>query len=130
MVSADSPLLGGTPRKSTFTTYRALLLLLPLLAVPALLGFSPLSLRQQDVSLAPAGIYASGCAQAEPIMPSMETFNTTKVWDVKDRIVQWHQGIIRIPTQIYDDIGEPGEDHRWDIFGELHTCESSPQDMV
>ena len=57
-------------------------------------------------------------------MPSAEVHNVSSVWGFKDKIIAWHQGVIRIPTQVYDDMGEPGMDHRWDIFEQLHKRES------
>ena len=66
----------------------------------------------------------SSCEQARPIMPPIEIHNVSSVWEYKDKIVNWHQGIIRIPTEVYDQMGEPGEDDRWNIFQELHDCKS------
>jgi len=30
------------------------------------------------------------------------------------------QGAVKIPTESFDDMGEVGEDSRWEIFGEFH----------
>ena len=56
-------------------------------------------------------------------MPSTKVHDVSSVWGYKEKIIEWHQGIIRVPTQIYDEMGEPGEDRRWDIFEDLHECE-------
>jgi len=62
------------------------------------------------------------CDQATAILPSTDVHDISSVWSQKDRIVAWHQGAIRIPTQVFDQMGEPGIDPRWDIFAKLHEC--------
>lgn len=37
-----------------------------------------------------------------------------------DRSLKRMQGAIRIPTESFDDMGEVGEDPRWDIFVHFH----------
>ncbi|WRT67685.1 uncharacterized protein IL334_004657 [Kwoniella shivajii] len=66
------------------------------------------------------GISDKSCEQAEPILPSFEIYNTSTVWDHKDRIIKWHQGAVRIPTQVYDDMDLPEVDERWKIFNKFH----------
>lgn len=69
-----------------------------------------------------SGSVENVCAQAEPLLP--DQYNVSKIWDAKDKIIEWHRGIIRVPTETFDDMGvlAPGEDSRWDIFAQLHEC--------
>ncbi|ORX38339.1 hypothetical protein BD324DRAFT_620480 [Kockovaella imperatae] len=58
---------------------------------------------------------SSGCQQAEPILPkSLDVSSLVEGQD--DRIIEWLGGSVRIPTEIFDVMGEVGEDPRWDIF--------------
>ncbi|WWD03733.1 hypothetical protein V865_001789 [Kwoniella europaea PYCC6329] len=58
------------------------------------------------------------CEQAEPILP--DGINVTKVWEDKEIIIKRLQEAIRIPTQMYDEMGPVDEDPRWKIFAEFH----------
>lgn len=62
----------------------------------------------------------SGCEQVAPLLPSKDVHDISKVWNAKDRIIAWHQDCVRIPTEVWDEMGAPGEDTRWDVFERLH----------
>lgn len=113
--------------RSTKRSLALVISLFALLSLLSLLAPSPLSLITSTIfpsaqHSSEVASLRSSCSQAEPIMPSNEVHNVSSVWGFKDRIIEWHQGLIRIPTEVYDEMGEPGEDHRWDIFGQLHEC--------
>ncbi|WWC90563.1 uncharacterized protein L201_005499 [Kwoniella dendrophila CBS 6074] len=57
----------------------------------------------------------SSCEQAEPIYPKNHNVSSI-VEGQKDRIVNWLSGAVRVPTEVYDVMGEIGEDERWDVF--------------
>ena len=38
-----------------------------------------------------------------------------------DKSVKRMQGAVKIPTESFDDMGEVGEDDRWDIFKDFHA---------
>lgn len=69
----------------------------------------------------------AGCTQVPPITPSV---NTSTAWEAKDRIIEWHQGAIRIPTQVWDEMGAPGEDTRWEVFSKFHEYLESSYPLV
>ncbi|WWC64487.1 uncharacterized protein I303_107097 [Kwoniella dejecticola CBS 10117] len=71
------------------------------------------SLFQGDVSMK-----KGSCEQAEPFLPS--GYNVTKIWEEKEVIIKRLQEAIRIPTQMYDEMGPVDEDPRWKIFAEFH----------
>lgn len=124
---ATAPLLPhATPLPSNRTSKRSLALVLSLFAVLALLLPNTVtSLVSTSVSFASYGATSDlkgQCAQAKPFIPSKETHDISLVWKHKDEIVQWHQGVIRIPTPVQDEMGEPGVDKRWDVFQPLHEC--------
>ncbi|OCF30619.1 hypothetical protein I316_07747 [Kwoniella heveanensis BCC8398] len=133
--SPDEPRRSGSSRshKTSLALLLALFGLLSILA-PSPLNFvtstfssvqritSPSSSAESKVIGADqaALLLKDTCGQAEPILPSLDLHNTSKVWDHKQKIIEWHQGVIRIPTQIYDDIGDSDVDERWEPFGDLH----------
>lgn len=41
----------------------------------------------------------------------------------KDRIVTWLSDAVKVPTEIFDVMGEIGEDKRWDVFYKFADCE-------
>ena len=53
----------------------------------------------------------------------MDFHNVSSVRDYKDQIIKWHQGAIRVNTAVFDEMGEPGEDPKWDNFFKFHECE-------
>lgn len=55
-------------------------------------------------------------AQPAPLAPSSRIEWSA---DAKRRSVELFQAAVRIPTQSYDDNGEPGEDPRWAPFTEF-----------
>ncbi|WVO21424.1 uncharacterized protein IAS62_002732 [Cryptococcus decagattii] len=55
------------------------------------------------------------CQQAEPIYP--KSFNPSElVKGEKDQIIEWLSGAVKVPTEVFDVMGEIGEDERWDVF--------------
>ncbi|WWC91785.1 uncharacterized protein L201_006732 [Kwoniella dendrophila CBS 6074] len=58
------------------------------------------------------------CEQAKPILP--DGYNTSKILEEKDIIIKRLQEAVRIPTQMYDEMGSVDEDPRWKIFAEFH----------
>ncbi|ORY31378.1 hypothetical protein BCR39DRAFT_526354 [Naematelia encephala] len=125
--SASVPLLphSSTPRHKTSKT--SLGLLVSLFALLLLLSPTPLGLISSHKSTGrlPSDVFAvtteQTCGQAEAIIPSIEKYNISTVWEYKDRIIKWHQGVVRIKTEVFDEMGDPGVDHRWDVFEDLHT---------
>ncbi|ORY30169.1 putative carboxypeptidase s precursor [Naematelia encephala] len=122
--SVHEPLLPSAyPKPAPASHKKSIALLLSLFSLITLLSPSPLaffSRRGRTSNAAAQSTLKPSCAQAEPLMPSKGIFNVSSVWEHKDRIIKWHQGAIKVPTQVYDGMGEPGEDERWDIFGEFH----------
>ncbi|KAK7687700.1 hypothetical protein QCA50_008916 [Cerrena zonata] len=47
-----------------------------------------------------------------------------------DQAFAWLGGAVKIPTQMYDDMKQPGEDPRWDVFKKLHSYIDSHFDFV
>lgn len=68
-----------------------------------------------DLVPSPAGSYKSiKCpAQPAPLNPA-----TRLEWtdETRAKSIELFQAAVRIPTQSYDDNGEPGEDPRWEPF--------------
>ncbi|KAA1468984.1 carboxypeptidase S [Dentipellis sp. KUC8613] len=66
------------------------------------------------------------CPQVDPIAPSKHAAlaGALDAWFQEDAYKLWAYeglgGAIRIPTEIYDDIGKPGEDPRWNTQLVLH----------
>ena len=71
------------------------------------------------------------CQQAVPVWPS--TIDSGTIRERKGDIIEALSGAvsdeseptntqIQIPTQTFDDMGEFGEDRRWDGIVELHKC--------
>ncbi|WWC63515.1 uncharacterized protein I303_106118 [Kwoniella dejecticola CBS 10117] len=57
----------------------------------------------------------SSCQQAEAIYP--KSFDVSSVVEgQKDRLINWLSGAVKIPTEVFDVMGEIGEDDRWDVF--------------
>ncbi|KAL7422371.1 hypothetical protein Q5752_003017 [Cryptotrichosporon argae] len=104
------PATAMPPKKAGWQRTLALVLLLPLLYLVT----TPGSLKA--LSSAPAQTYkAVTCEQAKPIIP--QSFNVSEiVAGQKDRIVDWLSGAVKVPTEIFDVMGEIGEDERWDVF--------------
>ncbi|EPT05315.1 hypothetical protein FOMPIDRAFT_125395 [Fomitopsis schrenkii] len=66
------------------------------------------------------------CPQTGPITPTTpglleELENEFATDEFRSHAYESLSGAIRIPTQMYDDMGVPGEDPKWDIFAELHA---------
>ncbi|KZS99469.1 uncharacterized protein LAESUDRAFT_816936 [Laetiporus sulphureus 93-53] len=66
------------------------------------------------------------CPQTAPIV-NAEHFDLLSELEQEYAIKQFREyaieslsGAVRIPTEMYDDIDPPGQDPRWDIFGQMH----------
>jgi len=63
----------------------------------------------------------SSCEQAEPIFP--QAFDVSSlVQGEEEQIRDWLSGAVRVPTEIFDVMGEIGEDPRWDAFYKFADC--------
>ena len=130
-MDSEAPLLPHATAARHTSSKRSLVLIVSLFALVALLAPGPFSLLSTTTSAASllsgqvfkSSSIESSCGQADPLMPSYDLHNVSSVRSFKDRIIKWHQGIIRIPTFVFDEMGEPGEDPKWEIFHELHACE-------
>ncbi|WWD19241.1 hypothetical protein CI109_103699 [Kwoniella shandongensis] len=59
--------------------------------------------------------HVSSCAQGGPIFP--KAFDVSSVvHGEKDQIISWLSGAVKVPTEIFDVMGEIGVDERWDVF--------------
>ena len=67
---------------------------------------------------------SQACHQAKPLLP-MSFDVSALVEGQDDRIIEWLGGSVRIPTEIFDVMGEIDEDPRWDIFYKHAECEFS-----
>jgi Gly-Xaa carboxypeptidase len=94
-------------------------LLISLLALPYLFpSLSPISLVHTET------IRKSTCEQAAPVFP--KSFDVSSlVAGQKGRIVDWLSKAVQVPTEVYDVMGEIGEDPRWDVFYDFSDCESA-----
>lgn len=54
------------------------------------------------------------CQQAEPLYPTLDV--SRFVHGEERQIVDWLADAVKIPTEIFDVMGEVGEDSRWDVF--------------
>jgi len=61
------------------------------------------------------------CAQASPRMPE---YNVSQILSEKNRIVEWLQGAVRIPTEVFDEMGPVDSDPKWDVMGVFQDCTS------
>ncbi|KAJ6553553.1 hypothetical protein DFH09DRAFT_988122 [Mycena vulgaris] len=69
----------------------------------------------------------AACPQVDALFPE----HNARVWEAvrehtasdafKARAIDWLAGVIRIPTESYDNMQPVGVDPRWDVFGELHA---------
>lgn len=93
----------------------------------AIVGLWFLSLFLQDpASRWPEGssstVTAKQCAQVEPLVPTLKTSNLDKMVeylsgsDFRKRTIERMAGAIQIPSESFDDMGDVGEDKRWDIM--------------
>ncbi len=55
------------------------------------------------------------CRQAEPLLPSSFDVNSLVLGEER-QIVDWLSGAVKIPTEIFDVMGDVGEDPRWEVF--------------
>ncbi|KAK8854620.1 hypothetical protein IAR55_003359 [Kwoniella newhampshirensis] len=91
----------------------ALFLLLRYLVLPNVL---PNSTESENHAL--SAHHGSSCAQADAIYP--QSFDASSVVEgEKDQIIDWLSGAVKVPTEIFDVMGEIGEDKRWDVFYEF-----------
>lgn len=64
------------------------------------------------------------CEQADPILP--QGFNVSALIEGKEsEIIEWLSGAVRVPTEIFDEMGPIGEDKRWDAFYGFSACKWS-----
>lgn len=54
---------------------------------------------------------------ADGLPSSAELFSTK---EALMKQVKRHQAIVRVPSVSFDDLGDVGEDKRWEIFGKVH----------
>lgn len=64
-----------------------------------------------------------GCEISRPMDPSHDGLPSSRDLfsgkDMIDTLVGRHQSLVRIPSVCYDDMGDVGEDERWDAFNEI-----------
>lgn len=67
------------------------------------------------------------CPQVERLMPVKHAHlyeqlgNFIDTDSYKHRAIHWLAGAVKIPTESYDEMGEIGEDSRWEAFAPFHT---------
>ena len=66
-------------------------------------------------------VVSQACQQAEAVLP-MSFDVSALVEGQHDRIIEWLGGSVRVPTEIFDVMGEIDEDPRWDIFYKHAEC--------
>ncbi|WWD18397.1 hypothetical protein CI109_102847 [Kwoniella shandongensis] len=128
MVKSSSlePLLPHNQTSHSRSSKTSIAVLISLFGLLTLLSPSPLSILTSAFSHPSSSseldsvALRGSCGQAKPILPPSDQHNISSVWEYKDEIVKWHQGAIKIPTEVFDEMGEPGEDKRWDIFADFH----------
>ncbi|WVQ72089.1 hypothetical protein IAR50_001634 [Cryptococcus sp. DSM 104548] len=103
-----------TPTKSSWA-YKFISATAVLLILHSLLRFSPPISGFQDTQDSTA---TSSCQQADPIFPKAVD-HSELVKGEKDQIISWLSDAVKIPTEVFDVMGEIGEDKRWDVFYEL-----------
>ncbi|CCL99719.1 uncharacterized protein FIBRA_01741 [Fibroporia radiculosa] len=68
---------------------------------------------------------AETCPQSSPISPSSELMAELDAEYATEEFKMYAvgslSGAVQIPTQMYDDLKPPGQDPRWEIFGEMHA---------
>ncbi|KAF8308590.1 carboxypeptidase S [Cantharellus anzutake] len=83
--------------------------------------------RHVDVKLLDSPTTAPICPQVPALSPQTHKHLLADIEseyvtdDFKSRVVEWLGGAIQIPTQIYDDMKDVGNDSRWDNFGKFHS---------
>ena len=64
---------------------------------------------------------SAACEQADPVLP--QAFNVSALVPGNEvRIREWLMGAVRVPTEVFDVMGEIGEDPRWDVFYDFSAC--------
>lgn len=61
------------------------------------------------------------CEQAPLLMPKSVDVSAV-VEGQNERIVTWLSDAVKVPTEIFDVMGEIGEDKRWDVFYDFADC--------
>ncbi|TYJ52125.1 hypothetical protein B9479_007279 [Cryptococcus floricola] len=112
---AHTPIPQQTPKKTSSWAYRFKSATAVILIVNSLLIFS-LLIPLPDDTLHPAA--SSSCQQADPIFPKAVD-HSELVKGEKGQIISWLSDAVKIPTEIFDVMGEIGEDERWDVFYEF-----------
>ena len=65
---------------------------------------------------------SSSCQQAEALYPQSFDVNTLTEGNER-RCIDWLSGAVKVPTEIFDVMGEIGDDPRWDAFYRFSECE-------
>ncbi|KAI5832984.1 carboxypeptidase S [Schizophyllum commune Tattone D] len=74
----------------------------------------------------PAQRARSICPQADVLYPEVnkalweEVAVELNTESFQNKALDWMRGAIQIPTEVFDTMGEPGEDERWEIFYKFH----------
>jgi hypothetical protein len=64
---------------------------------------------------------SKACEQADPVLP--QAFNVSGLVPGNEvRIREWLMGAVKVPTEVFDVMGEIGEDPRWDVFFNFSAC--------
>jgi len=64
---------------------------------------------------------SKACEQADPVLP--QSFNVSALVPGNEvRIREWLMGAVKVPTEVFDVMGEIGEDPRWDVFYDFSAC--------
>lgn len=62
-----------------------------------------------------------GCEQAAILLPSINA--SELVHGQKDKIITWLSDAVKVPTEVYDDMGDIDSDPRWNVFYDFAACE-------
>jgi Gly-Xaa carboxypeptidase len=111
------------------TPWSRLLTLLSFASLAALWGTFHIYTGPFTGTLGGKGTHASDalCPQVDQLMPVKHADLYEQLGSLigtesyKQRAIDWLAGAVRIPTESYDEMGEIGEDPRWDAFAPFHT---------
>jgi len=115
----------STPKSTCSRALRSALMLSPLLLVFTWLSYPIYETGNLDRSSAPSSKVPS-CHQVDALWPASDSDALKDSFDYlstpafeKDSIARL-SGAVQIPTESYDDLGEIGEDKRWEALYPLH----------
>ena len=61
------------------------------------------------------------CAQPEPLIP--KSFDVSAIFHGQEnRVVTWLSDAVKLPTEVFDEMGAVDEDPRWDAFYDFAEC--------